>query len=106
MTSRQVGLVRRAVEEGRGARRLDEESWTDQVVGHERPMRSYRELDMRFWKAFAWIAFLFSLVARRGKGVLIRKASQAESEAPDQQRGRGWRRVSRNKPGRYPTRRD
>ena len=59
---------------------------------------------MRFWKIFAWIALGWALVARRGAGVLIRKVSPEQGgegpdpEAPEQQSGPGWRRVSTTGP--------
>lgn len=52
---------------------------------------------MIFWKLFAWIALGWSLVFRRGKGTLVRKASKpgaAEAETPNPDIGPTWRRVS------------
>lgn len=34
---------------------------------------------MWFWKAFAWVALGWALVARRGAGILIRKTPAAET---------------------------
>ena len=39
---------------------------------------------MCFWKIFAWIALIWSLIARRGAGVLIRK-KPAEGDEPQEQ---------------------
>ncbi|MEM7355266.1 MAG: hypothetical protein AAF657_30930 [Acidobacteriota bacterium] len=61
---------------------------------------------MWFWKAFAWITLVWAGVARRGKGILIRKSSADSGPAgetePLQQSGPTWRRVSSSKgyPGR------
>ena len=56
---------------------------------------------MGFWILFAWIALAWALTVGRGKGVLIRKKGDRDSE-PEQLSGPGWRRVSSTKlyPGR------
>lgn len=52
---------------------------------------------MRPWKWFAWFAFGWTLLLRRGRGVIIRKknaAETADSAETQAQSGPGWRRVS------------
>lgn len=36
---------------------------------------------MRFWKAFVWITFAWVLIARRGKGLVVKKKSSKESKS-------------------------
>lgn len=51
---------------------------------------------MCFWKCFAWLAFCWALVMRRGKGVLIRKkdGNVIVDVSSKPKRERSWRRVS------------
>ena len=51
---------------------------------------------MCFWKIFAWIAFVWTLLFRRGKGVSVKKRSAQSSEGEPQgaSSGKGWRLVS------------
>ena len=52
---------------------------------------------MIFWKLLAWIALGWTLVFRRGKGILIRKTSEDGDVAAETARadaGPTWRRVS------------
>ena len=52
-----------------------------------------------FWKLVAWIAFGWSLIARRGKGILILKKKpngdgNGDPGPPAAREGPGWRLVS------------
>ena len=67
------------------------------TLGTRKKQSSGERYMMRLWKAFAWIALIWSVVARRGKGVLIRKTpskGNAEPEPPESHSGPGWRRIS------------
>lgn len=54
-----------------------------------------------FWKFLAWIAFAWSLLTQRGRGILVTKRKKSNTDVDDERETEGptWRRVSTKRYG-------